>query len=71
MGVDGGFYVSAFLGGVGVGDKFGIGIALWAVECIVVNLVDGFYGRQGLQGAECVGLDAFLRAVHRNADRGA
>ncbi len=69
MGVDGGLDVTGFLGVIGVGDEFGIGITLLAVEGVVVNLVDGFCGRQGFQGAEGVGLDAFFGAVHRNADR--
>lgn len=67
----GAFDVSAFLGVVSVGDEFGIGVALLAVEGIVVNLVDGFYGSKGLQGPESVGLDAFLGAVHSDADGGA
>ena len=68
MGADGGFYVSAFLRVIHVCDELGIGITLLAVEGIVVNLVDGFYGGKGLQGAEGIGLDAFFSPVHRDAD---
>lgn len=45
--MDGGFDVAAFIMVVGVGDKFGGGVTLLAVEGVIVNLVDGLHGRQG------------------------